>query len=100
MNKEITAVARALKWGGFAAYGLKPIGLASQALVLRVVSASNLSWFSRYASAKPLTPPPERKRKSRRDQHVLQIFIAVLLAGLGTWGLCPPTCPTRPTCPT
>src|SRR5258705_13800057 len=77
MNSEITAVARGLKCGAFGAYGLNPLGFASHAAELTISSASSLSWFSRCASASPLMPPPERKRKSRLDQHVLHVFIVV-----------------------
>src|SRR3989442_9632487 len=77
MNSEITAVARGLKCGGFGAYGLEPIGLPSHAALMLRSSASSLSRFSRYASASPLTPPPERNRKSRLDQHVLHVFMTI-----------------------
>src|SRR5437762_10462608 len=77
MNSEITAVARGLKCGGFGAYGLNPIGVAAQAAPGLSPPASSRSWFNRYASASPLTPPPERKRKSRLDQHVLHVFMGV-----------------------
>src|SRR2546427_7211201 len=73
MNKEIAAVARGLKCVGFGAYGLNPIAFASHAAEFTISSASSLSWFRRWASASPLMPPPERKRKSRLDQHVLQV---------------------------
>src|SRR5216117_3069512 len=76
MNREITAVARGLKCGALAAFGLKPIGLPPHAADSTIASASNRSWFSKYASASPLTPPPERNRKSRRDQHVLHLFMS------------------------
>src|SRR5262245_5169925 len=72
MNSEITAVARGLKCGGLGAYGLKPTGAAWHAVAS---PARRRSWFSRYASASPLTPPPDRKRKSRRDQIVFVAFI-------------------------
>ena len=58
MNSEITAVARGLKCGGFGAYGLKPIGFAWQASA-SLSAASSPSRFIRYASASPLTPPPD-----------------------------------------
>ena len=41
--------------------------------------ASRPSWFSRYASARPLTPPPDRNRKSRLDQKFAVCFMAAHL---------------------
>src|SRR5438067_2251988 len=76
MNSEMTAVARGLKCGDFGAYGLNPIGFAAHAPA-SAPADSSWSWFNRYASARPLTPPPERNRKSRRDQQVLHLFMAI-----------------------
>src|SRR6476619_4342714 len=117
MNSEITDVARGLKCGRLAAYGLNPIGLASHGSVVAVSRASRSSCFNRYARATPLTPPPERKRKSRLDQHVLHVCMAIASCAfrsgdmgtgdLGTWGpgdsSGPPALPALParpaTCP-
>src|SRR5580765_3316950 len=74
MNSEMTAVARGLKWGGFGAYGFAPTAAASQLLgpPCTGCSADNRPCrSSRYASARPLMPPPERKRNSRRSQKFL-----------------------------
>src|SRR5207342_1447358 len=74
MNSEMTAVARGLKWGGFGAYGFTPTAAASQPSrpPCTCWSADNRPCrSSKYASARPLMPPPERKRNSRRSQKFL-----------------------------
>ena len=58
MNSEMTALARALKWGGLGAYGFPLRGTAVQ-LGSFDSAASNPSLCSRYASASPLIPPPD-----------------------------------------
>src|SRR4029450_1597282 len=56
MKSEITAFARGLKWGDFTANGLPP---ATGVLQASDGAASRPSWFIRYASARPLIPPPD-----------------------------------------
>src|SRR5687767_15363598 len=68
MNSEMTAVARGLKCGGFGAYGLAPTAADEQASGGAAGAADNKpSRSSRYASARPLIPPPER----RSEEHTL-----------------------------
>src|SRR5262245_52683266 len=73
MNSEMIAVARGLKCGGFGAYGLTPTGAVAHGSVDRGAGSadSSPSRPRRYASARPLMPPPERKRNSRRSQKYL-----------------------------
>src|SRR5207248_2942535 len=73
MNSEMIAVARGLKCGGFGAYGFAPTAAARHASASSVFSAdSRPCRSSRYASASPLMPPPDRNRNSRRSQkHLL-----------------------------
>src|SRR5204863_10071245 len=72
MNSEMIAVARGLKCGGFGAYGLKPDAAAAHASVVCAASADNRPCrFRWYASARPLMPPPDRNRNSRRSQKCL-----------------------------
>src|SRR6187455_1937661 len=75
MNSEITAFARGLKCGGFTAYGLSPSGFAAQASPA-ISAASNPCELSMCASATPLTPPPARHKKSRRDQKYFMLCTA------------------------
>src|SRR5262245_7381767 len=78
MKREITAFARGLKCGAFGAYGLDPIGAAPQALdASGPAAARRPSPLNKYASARPLTPPPERNRNSRRDQQVVHRCMAL-----------------------
>jgi hypothetical protein len=58
MNSEMTALARGLKCGDFTANGL-PISAWALQASLPAGAASSPSWFSRYASARPLMPPPD-----------------------------------------
>ena len=69
MKSEMTAFARGSKWGAFGANGLPASG-AAQASGCAAPAASRPCRPSRSASARPAMPPPDWKRKSRRDQNV------------------------------
>src|ERR1700752_489840 len=69
MNREMTAVARGLKWDGFGAYGWTPLVGAEHASPGGAGAAASSPSRSRsHASATPLMPPPDRERNSRRSQ--------------------------------
>jgi hypothetical protein len=58
MKSEMTALARGWKCGDFTANGL-PLSACALQASLPAGAASRPSWFSRYASASPLMPPPD-----------------------------------------
>ena len=71
MKSEITAVARGAKWGVCGANGLPATG-AAQVSDCDAAAATSPCRCSRSASASPAMPPPDRNRKSRRDQNVFR----------------------------